>query len=122
MLNRTDLFTKPEVKKAIAEIRGALRAALPDGSFGEREAFALAINNEALREELQTMSDGFGAEVLVNGKAYKLHERGTDTYHVRAARSPAAELPNDRSAQWADRDRAGACGRTGRGRDACIGL
>ena len=43
MLNRTDLFTKPEVKKAIAEIRGALRAALPDGSFGEREAFALAI-------------------------------------------------------------------------------
>ena len=87
MLNRTELFTRPEVKKAIAKVRVALRAALPEeASFGERETMALAINDEALREllreDLQTMSDSFGDEVLVNGVAYKLHEPGTDTYHA----------------------------------------
>jgi hypothetical protein len=85
MVNRSPLFSKPEVKKAIATIRDALRGALPEGSFGEREAQALAINDEAMREllgeELQTMSDSFGDEVLVNGAPYKLHEPGTDTYH-----------------------------------------
>ena len=68
MLNRSEIFAKPEVKKAIATIRDALRGALPEGSFGEREAQALAINNEALRlllrEELQAISDSFGDEVL----------------------------------------------------------
>lgn len=85
MVNRSQVFAKPEVRKAIATIRDALRDALPEGSFGEREAHALAINDEALREllreELQTMSDSFGDEVLVNGCPYKLHEPGTDTYH-----------------------------------------
>ena len=85
MVNRFQLFAKPEVKKAIAAIRDALRKALPEAGFGEREAQALAINDEALREllreELQAMSDSFGDELLVNGVPYKRHEPGTDTYH-----------------------------------------
>ena len=85
MVNRSQLFAKPEVKKAIAAIRDALRKALPEAGFGEREAQALAINDEALREllreELQAMSDSFGDELLVNGVPYKRHEPGTDTYH-----------------------------------------
>lgn len=84
MVNRAELFAEPEVKRAIATIREVLRKALPGASFGEREAQALAINDEAvrelLREELQEMSDGFGDEVSVNGEPYKLHEPGTDTY------------------------------------------
>ncbi len=76
---------KPEVKEAVSQIRVALRDALPDASFGEREAQALAISNEAVREllqqDLQAMSDGLGDEVLVNGVAYKEHAPGTDTYH-----------------------------------------
>ena len=90
MLNRSEIFAKPEVKKAIATIRDALRGALPEGSFGEREAQALAINNEALRlllrEELQAISDSFGDEVLVNGDPHKFHEPGpTRTTSLRTA-------------------------------------
>src|SRR5580658_2377839 len=85
MMNRSELLARAEVKKAIAEIRDALRGALPEASFGEREEQGLAINDEALREllreDLQTMSDDLGDEVLVDGVAYKRHEPGTDTYH-----------------------------------------
>jgi hypothetical protein len=85
MVNRTPVFSKPEVKKAIAAIRDALREALPEASFGEREAHALAISDEAVRgllqEDLQALADGFGDEVLVDGAPHKLHEPGTDTYH-----------------------------------------
>lgn len=85
MVNRFHLFAKVEVKNAIATIRDVLREALPEGSFAEREAQALAISDEALRvllrEELQAMSDGFGEEVLVDGVAYKRHEPGSDTYY-----------------------------------------
>jgi|HubBroStandDraft_1064217.scaffolds.fasta_scaffold05318_2 hypothetical protein len=84
MMNRSELLARAEVKKAIAEIRDALRGALPEASFGEREEQGLAINDEALREllreDLQTMSDDLGDEVLVDGVAYKRHEPGTDTY------------------------------------------
>jgi hypothetical protein len=66
-------------------IGAALRRALPEGTFGEREAHLLAICNEAMREalrdELQAISDGFGDDVLVDGVAHKRHEPGTDTYH-----------------------------------------
>jgi hypothetical protein len=85
MLQRTDVLAKPEVKEAVSQIRTALRQALPDGSFGEREEHALAISNEAVREllqeELQTMSDGLADEILVNGVPYKEHAPGADTYH-----------------------------------------
>ena len=53
MVNRSELFARPEVKKAITEMRGALREALPEASFGEREAQAHAISDEALREVLR---------------------------------------------------------------------
>ncbi len=85
MLNRSAVLAKPEVKKAVAKIRNALRSALLEGSFGEREAQALAISNEAvrevLREELQAISDGYCDEIRVDGVPYKPHEPGTDTYH-----------------------------------------
>jgi hypothetical protein len=85
MLDRPKLFANPEVKKAIGAMREALRSALPEGSFGEREAQALAISDEAVRgllqEDLQRIADGFGEEILVGGVLYKRHEPGTDTYH-----------------------------------------
>ena len=85
IVNRSELFAKPEVKRAMAEIRHALKKALPEASFGKREAMALAINDEAVREllqrDLQAMADGLGEEVLVDGVAHRLHEPGTDTYH-----------------------------------------
>ena len=60
MVNRSELFARPEVKKAVTEICGALRRALPEGSFGEREAHALAISDEAVRwllqEDLQALA------------------------------------------------------------------
>lgn len=85
IVNPSELFAKPEVKIAIGEIRRVLRSALPEGSFGERESSALAINDEAVRqllqEELQTIADELGEEVRVDGEVYKVHEPGTDTYH-----------------------------------------
>lgn len=85
MMTQAAFLEKPEVKTALSTIRGALRAILPEGSFGEREVAALAVQNEAvrevLREELQSMSDGLGAAVLVDGELFKRHEDGTDTYH-----------------------------------------
>jgi len=85
MLNRSDVLAKPEVKEAVSQIRDALRKALPGATFGEREAEALAISNEAVREllqeDLQAMSDSFGDEVVVDGVPYKEHAPGTDTYH-----------------------------------------
>lgn len=84
-VNRSELFAKPEVKRVISEIREALKAALPEGCFAEREAAALAINDEAARslleQELQMMADSFGEQVLVDGVSYKKHEPGSDTYH-----------------------------------------
>jgi hypothetical protein len=85
MVNRPELFAKPVVKKAIAAIRDALQSAVREASFGEREAHALAISDEAVRgllqQDLQTMADSFGDEIRVDGVRYKRHEAGTDTYH-----------------------------------------
>lgn len=85
MVNRSRLFAQPKVQRCITEIHHAIREALPEASFGEREALALAISGEAVRdllqEELQTMADDLGDEVLVGGVLYKRHEPGTDTYH-----------------------------------------
>jgi hypothetical protein len=85
MVNRSELFASPRVKKAIAAMREALQSALPKASFGEREAHALAISDEAVREllqqDLQTIADSFSDEILVEGVPYKRHEPGTDTYH-----------------------------------------
>jgi hypothetical protein len=43
------MLAKPEVKRAIASAQTLLRSALPEGSFGEREAALLSIMNEATR-------------------------------------------------------------------------
>jgi hypothetical protein len=82
---RADLFAKPQVKQAITEIRRVLRAVLPDASFAEREAAALTIADEDVREllqqDLQVIADRFGDEVLVDGVLYRRHEPGVDPYH-----------------------------------------
>jgi hypothetical protein len=85
MLKPSEVFAKPDVKKAVVEMRDALRRALPEASFGAREAQALLITNEAVRglleEDLQTLADNLGGEILVNGALYKCHEPGSGTYH-----------------------------------------
>jgi hypothetical protein len=86
IVNRTDLFSKSEVERAIATVRDALRAALPAASFGEREAAVLAVTDEAVRrllqEELQAIADGLGDELLIDGVPYKAHEPGGGCYHA----------------------------------------
>ena len=80
-----DFLMDPRVKDAVSAIGSALRRALPEGKFGDREAQALAVSNEAvrefLREELQEIADSLGKDVLVDGEPYRLHEPGADTYH-----------------------------------------
>jgi hypothetical protein len=85
MLNLSALLAKAEVKHAVQAMVHSLRRVLPEGRFAEREAEALAISNEAVRElleeDLQSISDGLGDEVRVDGVAFKVHEPGTDAYH-----------------------------------------
>jgi hypothetical protein len=84
-VDHSGLIAKAEVKRAVTEIQRVLRETVPVGSFGEREAAALAVTNEAvlgyLVGELQRMSEGFGEELLINGVAYRRHEPGTGLYH-----------------------------------------
>lgn len=84
-VNRSELFAKPEVQQALVEMEGALRSALPDASFAEREAAALAISDEAVRSllenDLRTLSESFGEQVLIDGVLYKRHQPGNGTYH-----------------------------------------
>jgi len=85
MVKDAALFAKDEVRRAVEEMQRVLRRALPVGSFAEREAAALAITNEvlggALREELQAVADEFPDTVLVDGVAYKRHQKGMGRYH-----------------------------------------
>jgi hypothetical protein len=85
IVDRLKLLARPEVKRAVTKMRRALRLALSDGDFGEREQQALAVSGEAVRQllqgELQSLSDSFGEDVLVNGVRYRRHEAGADTYH-----------------------------------------
>src|SRR5690554_3967442 len=85
MVKDAALFAKDEVRRAVEEMQRVLRKTLPVGSFAEREAAALAITNEvlggALREELQAVADEFPDTVLVDGVAYKRHQKGMGRYH-----------------------------------------
>jgi hypothetical protein len=85
MMNASALIDKPEVKRAIEEAKGLLRAALPVGGFAERETALLAITNEACREvlvaELQEIAVSFPDEIVVEGVAYRRHAEGIGTYH-----------------------------------------
>jgi hypothetical protein len=85
MVNRLELLARPDVKRAVGEMKRVLRSALSDASFAQREAEALTISGEAVREflceDLQALSDSFGDQVLVNGVLYQRHEPGRDAYH-----------------------------------------
>jgi len=78
-------FSKAELARTIEALRSAIRAALPNGGFAEREQAALAVTNEAVRlvleQDLQAIADSFGEEVEVKGVMYKRHESGTVQYH-----------------------------------------
>lgn len=56
MMNVFDVIDKPEVKRAIDKAKELLRAALPDGSFAERETALLAITNEVCVERCWSLS------------------------------------------------------------------
>lgn len=55
------------------------------GEFAEREGHALALANELTRSwmerEMQQISDGFDATVVVSKQRYRRHAVGTVTYH-----------------------------------------
>ena len=63
----------------------ALKSALPEAPFAEREQLALELSNVALREtleeDLQAIADEFGESVLVDGIEYAKHLLGTVDYH-----------------------------------------
>jgi len=84
-LTRTEFFAKAEVADALTRLKEAARRALPEGSFAEREAAALMLLDEAgrglLEEELQSLADGFGERLLVDGVEYKRHEPGQVRYY-----------------------------------------
>ena len=42
----TAIFAKPDIRDAIITMKGALKKALPNGSFAERERASLALSNE----------------------------------------------------------------------------
>ena len=74
-------FAKSELTKATRLLRCAVDKSLPPtASFAQREAAWLAVGNEAMRigleDELQRLSDGCGAEVLVNGERHRRHLDG----------------------------------------------
>jgi hypothetical protein len=52
-LTRTELLAKPEVKDAMREVRGLLRAVLGSGGFAEREEALLTISEETCRGLLE---------------------------------------------------------------------
>ena len=82
---QSEFFAKPEVAKALAEVRRVIRGVLPQGSFGDREDVLLALTDEAMRslieEDLRAIAVGFGSRLLVDGVEYKQHEPGTGKYH-----------------------------------------
>lgn len=56
------------------------------GSFEVREARALELGNELVRrwieQELQSVAQQFGEEVIVNGERYRRHDLGARRYHT----------------------------------------
>lgn len=79
-------FAKTTVTKAAKLLRKAVEQVLPKtATFAERESAWLAAGSEAMRlgleAELQAISDGLGAEVLVDGVRYRRHLEGKPGYH-----------------------------------------
>ena len=77
------------IEAEIADVLRALRRAVDamvglDCSFAEREQAALKIGNEAqrrlLEEELQSIADAQGREVLIDNALYREHSQGSREY------------------------------------------
>lgn len=86
-----------KINEVVTALRRAVDAKVGlDCSFAERERAALSIGNEAqrrlLEQELQSMAEAQGAELLVNEVLYRAHRPGTREYAslcglLRASRS-----------------------------------
>jgi hypothetical protein len=85
----TSLVSDSGIEVELAEVTRALRRAVDamvglDCSFAERERAALAIGNEAqrrlLEEELQSIADAQGREVLIDNVLYREHSSGSREY------------------------------------------
>ena len=79
-------IAKSELTEATRLLRCAVEKSLPaTASFAQREAAWLAVGNEATRmgleDELQRLSDGLGAQVLVDGQRHRRHLEGEVGYH-----------------------------------------
>jgi hypothetical protein len=76
---------KPQIRVAIDAMKEALRAALPDTTFEERERVALEISNvsvrETLEESLQMLSDELEERVFVDDVEYVQHLSGRVKYY-----------------------------------------
>lgn len=79
----------PDIERAIVAVVRALRRAVDakvglDCSFGERERATLAIGNEAqrrlLEQELQSVADAHGRDLLINEILYREFRPGSHRY------------------------------------------
>lgn len=77
-------------EKLVAIVAKAIREAVDaevgaDAEFRSREASALAVANEAVRQfletDLQLISDRFDDDVVIDGRLYRRHAPGTVAYH-----------------------------------------
>jgi len=73
-VHQDQMLSNPDAKAAIGKMKTALRDALAPGKFGDREAGALGLANEAVRqfleEELQAIADRFREGAVVDGVVY----------------------------------------------------
>lgn len=78
------LFAKRAVRNVLSIMTPALRSALPEGSFGEREHALLVLLEEAARSvlaaELNDISASLGEQLLIDGVAYRRHQGGVGHY------------------------------------------
>lgn len=83
-LAREKLLAKRDVRNALSIMIPAVRAALPDGGFGEREHALLVLLEEAARSvlaaELNDISTSLGEQLLIDGVAYHRHQPGVGHY------------------------------------------
>lgn len=82
---RNDATVKFECPRELLE-RFADALAAVEGVFEQREAAALALGNELVRQwiehDLGEMAQRFGDEVSVDGQRYRRHADGTRQYHT----------------------------------------
>lgn len=85
-LPQSEIENNVEVQRLVQQLARAVDALVGENaSFAEREAMVLSVTNEAsralLQQELVTLEQELGREVIVDGVRYREHQRGEVTYH-----------------------------------------